>query len=753
MDQYGRVKLTNPDKVLYPATGTTKAQVFDYYLGIAEVMIPHIAGRPVTRKRWPNGVDESSFFEKQLASSAPDWLGRGTIVHKSGTTTYPVIDTVEGVAWLAQQASLEVHVPQWRFVDEHPGPATRLVFDLDPGEGVKMKQLCEVAQAVRDLMGDIGLTTYPLTSGSKGLHLYAPLEEPVSSHGAVVLAKRVAQQLEQQMPKLVTSTMTKSLRAGKVFLDWSQNNGSKTTIAPYSLRGREHPTVAAPRTWDEIADPKLRHLPFDEVLERVEEMGDLLAPLDDIVPTGDKLTRYRSMRDAAKTPEPVPKKAPKAGSNELFVIQEHHARRLHYDLRLERDGVLVSWAVPKNLPDTPSVNHLAVHTEDHPLEYLSFHGTIPAGEYGAGKMVVWDTGTYETEKFNDVPPDGAAKGGEVIVTLHGDKIDGRYALIQTDGKNWLAHRMKEQKRPQAGDLAPMLATEGSVDKLKSKQWAFEGKWDGYRVLVDANHGTLNLRSRRGRDVTDEYPQFEALAADLADHHVILDGEAVALDQSGVPSFGEMQNRARSTRVEFWAFDILHLDGRSLLRAKYSDRRRLLEALAAGGGLIVPDALPGDGPEAMEYARKHRWEGVIAKKRDSTYQPGRRSSSWIKDKIWNTQEAVIGGWRQGEGGRSSGIGALMLGIPADGGLQFVGRVGTGFTEKELTKLKGMLKPLETDESPFNTRLSNLDAKGVTFLKPELVGEVRYSERTSDGRLRQPSWRGLRPDKEPDEVVWE
>jgi len=221
----------------------------------------------------------------------------------------------------------------------------------------------------------------------------------------------------------------------------------------------------------------------------------------------------------------------------------------------------------------------------------------------------------------------------------------------------------------------------------------------------------------------------------------------------VPSFGEMQNRARSTRVEFWAFDILHLDGRSLLRAKYSDRRRLLEALGDAGGVIVPPALPGDGPQALEHARKQRWEGVIAKKRDSTYQPGRRSSSWIKDKIWNTQEVVIGGWRQGEGGRSSGIGALMLGIPAEGGLQFVGRVGTGFTEKELTKLKGVLKPLETNESPFNARLSNPDAKGVTFVKPELVGEVRYSERTSDGRLRQPSWRGLRPDKVPSEVVWE
>ena len=748
------MKLTNPDKVLYPASGTTKAEVFDYYINIAGVMIPHIAGRAATRKRWPNGVDEASFFEKQLASSAPDWLNRASITHRSGTTTYPIIDTVEGLAWIAQQAALEVHVPQWRFVPGgrsgagedavDPGPATRLVFDLDPGEGVKMKQLCEVAQAVRDLMGDIGLTTYPLTSGSKGLHLYAPLEEPVSSRGAVVLAKRVAQQLEQAMPKLVTATMTKSLRTGKVFLDWSQNNGSKTTIAPYSLRGREHPTVAAPRTWDEIADPKLRHLRFDEVLERVEKNGDLLAELDELVPVEDQLTKYRSMRDASKTPEPVPKKAPMGGKNDLFVIQEHHARRLHYDLRLERDGVLASWAVPKNLPDTPAVNHLAVHTEDHPLEYLAFHGTIPKGEYGAGQMIVWDTGTYETEKFDD---------HEVIVTLHGNKIDGRYALIQTDGKNWLAHRMKEQKQPQAGDLAPMLATEGSVERLKATQWSFEGKWDGYRVLVDANRGKLNLRSRRGRDVTGEYPQFEALAADLADHHVILDGEAVALDASGVPSFSEMQNRARSTRVEYWAFDILHLDGRSLMRAKYSDRRRLLEALAEGGGLIVPDRLPGDGPEAMEHARKQGWEGVVAKKRDSTYQPGRRSSSWIKDKIWCTQEVVIGGWRQGEGGRSSGIGALMLGIPQDGGLHFAGRVGTGFTEKELAKLKDMLKPLETDESPFNTRLPTQDAKGVTFVRPELVGEVRYSERTSDGRLRQPSWRGLRPDKEPEEVEWE
>jgi bifunctional non-homologous end joining protein LigD len=210
--------------------------------------------------------------------------------------------------------------------------------------------------------------------------------------------------------------------------------------------------------------------------------------------------------------------------------------------------------------------------------------------------------------------------------------------------------MKNQ--PAAGDdLAPMLATEGSVDKLKSTQWAFEGKWDGYRVLVDANRGKLNLRSRRGRDVTDEYPQFEALAADLADHHVILDGEAVALDESGVPSFSEMQNRARSTRVEYWAFDILHLDGRSLLRAKYSDRRRLLEALASSGGLIVPDQLPGDGPEAMEHARKHRWEGVVAKK--GFHLPAGAAVVVVDQRQdLDTQEVVIGGWRRGEVGAAA-----------------------------------------------------------------------------------------------------
>ena len=754
----GLVRLTNAGKVLYPATGTTKRDVFDYYSQIAEAMIPHIAGRPVTRKRWPNGVERESFFEKQLASTAPDWLPRGSVTHRSGTTSYPIIDSLDGLAWIAQQAALEVHVPQWRFVAEwtrskveelKPGPATRLVFDLDPGEGVTMAQLAEVARAVRDLIAGIGLTTFPLTSGSKGLHLYAPLADPVSSRGASVLAKRVAQQLEQSMPNLVTATMSKSLRAGKVFLDWSQNNGAKTTIAPYSLRGQQHPTVAAPRTWEELEDPGLTQLRYDEVLARVDRDGDLLAPLDAGAPVRDRLTKYRSMRDAAKTPEPVPVVKPITGQGNTFVIQEHRARRLHYDFRLERDGVLVSWAVPKNLPETTSVNHLAVHTEDHPLEYGGFEGVIPKGEYGAGKVVIWDSGTYEAEKFRV----GPTEKGEVIVNLHGSRVSGRYALIQTHGDQWLAHRMKDQKSFDFDAIAPMLATPGSVARYQAGQWAFEGKWDGYRLLLEADHGALRLRSRRGRDVTAEYPQFHTLAADLADHHVVLDGEAVVPDRSGVPSFHAMQNRGRGAHVEFWVFDLLYLDGRSLLRARYCDRRKLLETLAGGTELVVPELLPGDGKQALEYSAAHGWEGVVAKRRDSSYQPGRRSASWVKDKNWNTQEVVIGGWKAGEGGRSGGIGSLLMGIPGADGLRFAGKVGTGFTERDLANLKKTLAPLRTDTSPFSPPLPRAETRGVTFVEPVLVGEVRYSEWTPDDRLRQTSWRGLRPDKEPSEVVRE
>uniref|UniRef100_UPI0024547045 non-homologous end-joining DNA ligase n=1 Tax=Nocardia wallacei TaxID=480035 RepID=UPI0024547045 len=338
------VELSNLDKVLYPATGTTKGEVIDYFTAIAPALLPHIAGRPVTRKRWPNGVEEPSFFEKNLATHAPKWIQRHSVEHSDRRVTYPVIDSVAGMAWLGQQASLEIHVPQWRFVEGERGPVTRLVFDLDPGPGVELAECAQVALWIRDTVRDAGLDAFPVTSGSKGIHVYVPLDRVLSPGGASTVAKQVATGLEKLHPELVTATMAKAARRGKIFLDWSQNNPSKTTIAPYSLRGRTYPTVAAPRAWEEIEDRKrLRHLTFDEVLDRWRDHGDVLSGLDPPLgeQTADPLTTYRSMRDPARTPEPVPAGPPAESPGDRFVFKEHHAPRLHWGVRLERGGVLV----------------------------------------------------------------------------------------------------------------------------------------------------------------------------------------------------------------------------------------------------------------------------------------------------------------------------------------------------------------------------------------------------------------------------
>lgn len=734
-----RVAVSRLDKVLYPASGTgpavTKGEVIDYYDAIAPAMLPHVADRPVTRKRWPNGVDEPSFFEKNLAASAPDWLTRYAVHHKDRTVRYPVIDSTAALVWVGQQAALEVHVPQWRFVDGEPGPATRLVFDLDPGEGVGLPECARVAAAVRDIVATLGWTAFPVTSGSKGIHVYVPLDRTLAPGGASTVARKVADSLEQLQPDLVTATMAKSVRAGRVFVDWSQNNAAKTTIAPYSLRGRAEPTVAAPRTWDELEDPGLRHLRFDEVLDRYRRDGDLIADLD---PRMDALTEYRRKRDADRTPEPIPQTAAEGGEGNSFVIQEHHARRLHYDFRLERDGVIVSWAVPRGLPTSAKENRLAVHTEDHPLEYASFAGSIPQGEYGGGTVSIWDAGTYELEKWRD---------DEVIVRLFGQRAQGRYALIRTDGDQWLMHLMKDD--PAASEvprgLAPMLATAGTLDGLDPEQWAFEGKWDGIRLIVEFDGETVRLRGRAGNDVTDRYPALQELAATLDGHRVVLDGEVVSLDARGHASFPALQ---AGGAPQFRAFDVLYLDGVSLLRKRYDDRRRILEALAAATtGLEVPPQLTGDVADVIEASKD--LEGVVAKRRDSIYLPGRRGSAWIKTKNWLTQEAVIGGWRRGRGARGDGIGSLLLGIPEEAGLRYIGRVGTGFTERERERLSELLIPLERDTSPFAGDVPDVD-RDTVWVAPSVVGEVRYRERTDAGRLRHPAWRGLRDDKTPADV---
>ncbi|MGW5314655.1 ATP-dependent DNA ligase [Nocardia thailandica] len=736
------VDLSNLDKVLYPATGTTKGEVIAYYAAVAPAILPHIAGRAVTRKRWPNGVGQPDFFEKNLPEHAPAWIERRTIAHSGGPVVYPVIDSEAGMAWLGQQAALEIHVPQWRFDGDARGPATRIVFDLDPGPGAGLAECARVALAVREMVADIGLRAYPVTSGSKGIHLYVPLDRQLSSSGASTVAKQVATNLEALHPDLVTATMAKAARKNKIFLDWSQNNAAKTTIAPYSLRGREQPHAAAPRTWAEIEDgASLRQLRFDEVLVRLHDDGDLLAELDPpfFAAAPDPLAKYRSMRDPAKTPEPVPDAAPGPSAGNRFVVQEHHARRLHWDVRLERDGVLASWAVPKGPPTDATHNRLAVRTEDHPLEYLHFHGVIPKGEYGAGEMTIWDQGTYVTEKWRE---------DEVIVGLRGDRLDGRYALIRTKGDQWLMHYMRDQgepvpEAPATGGaalprgLAPMLATAAEVGPLTGDEWAFETKWDGFRVIVEIADGEVVVRSRSGNTVTRDYPRLAALGRELSGHRVVLDGEAVVLDEHGRSDISLLQ--ANPARAEFVAFDVLFLDGTSLLRKKYTDRRRVLEALGSlAPSLHVPDRLDGPGASALEVSREQEQEGVVAKRLDSVYQPGKRAHTWLKERNWRSREVVIGGWRTSA---ARAFKSLLLGIPNDEGLIYVGRVGTGFgSEAEQRELARRLNRLSRKTSPFANELTPQERKDAEWVTPSIAGTVRFQAWTDTGRLWHPVWAG-------------
>lgn len=788
-----RVRLSNLDKVLYPATGTTKGEVIDYYARIAPLLLPHLDGRPVTRKRWPEGVDAPPFFAKALEPGAPEWIPRRAIAHSSGAKDYPLVEEAPALVYMAQVASLELHVPQWRFDSSGERlPPDRLVLDLDPGPGVGLAECAQVARWARAILTDMGLDPVPVTSGSKGIHLYSALEPRRSSEEISAFARELARALEADHSDLVVSQMSKSVRPGKVFLDWSQNNAAKTTISPYSLRGRASPTVAAPRTWAELDDPALQHLDFAEVLARAatassgEQPRDPLAAL--IPRRPDALSVYLAKRDAAHTPEPMPSRADptssSAGSGGRFVIQEHHASRLHYDLRLERSGVLESWAVPKGIPTTPDANHLAVMTEPHPMEYLTFSGEIPKGQYGAGTMSVWDAGTFTAEKW---------RTDEVIFTATG-RPDGplgtaRLALIRTSGdgekSQWLLHLMKDSGRPEAsprrspttgtspapagrsGVIEPMLATLATVGQATAAAqrwrtpWA-EFKWDGVRAIGVWDGRRLRLQARSGTDITERYPEVIGAAEGLGSEPCIVDGELVALDGRGRPSFSRLQNRMHLTKaseierelartpVAYFLFDLLAHGGVDADRLPLTERRALLEAVADGCAepIVVPPVTE-DVHGALATARELELEGVVVKDPDSPYRRGQRSEQWLKVKLTQTREVVVGAIRPGKGGRAGQIGSLLLGIPSSDGLRYVGRVGSGFSDRTLRLLDALLTPLRTDVNPF-VGVPDADASDALWVAPRIVAEVEFAEFTPGGTLRHARWRGLRTDVDAGDV---
>jgi bifunctional non-homologous end joining protein LigD len=469
-----------------------------------------------------------------------------------------------------------------------------------------------------------------------------------------------------------------------------------------------------------------------------------------------KLSEYKRKRDPKKTAEPFGAKHSRKTKDPIFVVQRHDARRLHYDFRLERDGALASWAVPKGVPLEPGQQHLAVHVEDHPLDYATFEGEIPKGQYGAGSVEIWDSGTYELVEEK--------KNGGLTVRLQGKKLDGTWSLIPArlsgDEKNWLIVRKRDESgagappRPTGTrTYTPMLATLAE-DIPRGASWTFEVKWDGYRAIAQVAGGEATLTSRNGNDLSARFPNVaKEVAKAVKTPDAVLDGEICALDEAGRSSFSAMQQGKAGTPLVYYVFDVLEIEGEPLVDLPLVERRKRLERLLDKRNRCVRlSETFDDGSALLEAAEQQGLEGIVAKRLDSRYMQGKRTRDWLKLKTHGEQEFVICGFTKGTGRRASSFGSLVLGYYRGDELVYAGNVGTGFNSKEIDKLLDKLRPLKRSTSPFAEipKMPKVRKTDVIWVEPRLVCEVEFAEWTHDGRLRAPSYKGLREDKSAEEV---
>jgi bifunctional non-homologous end joining protein LigD len=455
------------------------------------------------------------------------------------------------------------------------------------------------------------------------------------------------------------------------------------------------------------------------------------------------LDEYRRKRDPRRTPEPRGSRKGSGSGAPVFVVQRHDARRLHYDLRLEMGGALASWALPKGLPLEPGERYLAVHTEDHPMEYATFSGVIPKGQYGAGTMEIWDRGTYELlERKRD---------GGLTVRLAGERLQGVWTLVPAklggEEKNWLVIRKQDDETAAPGrttvpaGYTPMLAT--PTKALPSGEgWTFEVKWDGYRAIGRLEGGEASLTSRRGMDLGARFDAvLTALPHALRTSDCIVDGELCMLDEQGRPSFGLVQ-RSEGVPV-FYVFDLLELERHSVTDLPLSERRRMLqELLVEGNGTVRLSAAFEDGAGLLKAVRAQGLEGVIAKRLASPYRPGKRSPDWLKVKTREDGEFLIAGWTPGLGSREQ-LGSLVLAEQGGDGLRWVGNVGSGLDERMIGRLLRELGRLESSAPTITPvpKMPKTPARLVRWVEPRLRCKVYFAERTRDGRLRAPVFAGL------------
>ena len=759
-----QVELSNLEKVLFPDDGILKAEVIEYYLKIAPTLLNYVKGRALTLIRFPDGIYGESFYQKNKPDWTPEWIEFVTLGKEQ--KDYIVAGEPALLVWLANLASLELHQlharkPTFDFPDY-------MVFDLDPPEGYDFRKVVPIAFELKKHIESFGYTTFVKTTGGKGIHICCPVEARWDFHTVFEAAEDIAKPFVDRNGTEVTLHIKKDARKGRVLVDIYRIRSGQSIVSPYSIRGRKGAPVSMPITWEELRDIK-SPLEFNitNAVEKVIRDGDAWEGFDayavplhtqrsknpakpKVLPANPKhkspeqLEAYAKKRDFEKTPEPAGKLPEVSGNN--FVVHRHHASRLHYDLRLEKDGVLKSWAVPKGLPPHPGVKRLAVQTEDHPMEYLTFDGKIPKGQYGAGEMWVYATGKYQRLK---------EKKDGFYFRLNSKEITGEYRIHNTKEKEWLLERVDVPQVNYLEDIVePMLS--GSADKpMKDDKYIYELKWDGIRALIALEDGKVRIRTRNHNDVTKQFPELLDGEKSFRATNALFDAEIVCLDKDGKPVFKNVINRLMSTGetniaklsksncVHCYIFDCLYLDGRVLIHEPLMKRKEWLAD-------VIRDETPyrlsesiEDGEALFEAAREHHLEGIIAKQRGSKYFPGKRSDCWLKIKVRQSREVFVIGYTKGKGDRGNTFGALQIAEREGSILHYRGKVGTGFDDHTIREILKVMKGVKPGKNTF-PKGKVVDENVTTFLEPKVVAEVSFSRLTPDQIFREPVFIRLRPD---------
>jgi bifunctional non-homologous end joining protein LigD len=759
-----KLELSNLEKVLFPEDGVTKAEIIEYYLKIAPTLLQHIKGRALTLIRFPDGINGESFYQKNRPEWAPDWL-EFVKLGKEEKKDYIIATEPASLVWLANLASLELHQLHSRKPDfEHPD---YMVFDLDPPEGYDFPKIVSLAQDLRTFIESFGYTCYVKTTGGKGIHICCPIEPKWDFHTVFEAAQSIALPFTERFPKETTLHIKKEARKGRVLIDIFRIRSGQSIVSPYSLRGRNGAPVSMPLTWDELARVKTPlEFNINNAVDKVIQDGDAWEGIDAFAveihthrkakvvkekklppnakhKTPEQLESYEKKRDFKKTPEPEARII--EGSGTSFVIHRHHASHLHYDLRLEQDGVLKSWAVPRGMPPHPGVKRLAVQTEDHPMKYLTFDGEIPKGQYGAGEMWIYALGKYQITKD---------KKDGFYFRLSSKEINGEYRIYKIKNKEWLLERVDTPQVNYLQDvIEPMLSA--SADKPPAgHKYLHEIKWDGIRAIIAVEDGQVRIRTRNHNDVTKQFPELTVADKAFRATCGLFDAEIVCLDKSGKADFkkvihrlmstGEtsIQKGVKSSPVHCYVFDCLYMDGRNLINEPLEKRREWLkDAIKPETPYRISEAVE-DGAALFEAAKEFALEGIISKDKTGKYFPGKRSDYWLKVKVRSTRECVILGYNPGKGDRSVTFGGLHIAERDGNNFIYRGKVGTGFDDAMIKEIFKQLKALKEIKKPIPDKV--MDEKISIWVEPKLMAEISFSMITKDQQFREPVFVRLRPD---------